>query len=231
MQEKLYLKNNTNHKISAILSKPAKTNSKSVIIMCHGLNSSKDSLTNVELEKVFLRNNIAVFRFDFFAHGESEGNSENRSVNEFVSNVLKSIEYVKQIGYIHIGVYGASFGGVASVIAASKSHDIEVMALKAAGIGQTSRKMYQYKVDFDAKIWIKAGEKINIPTLIIHGTSDEDVEMELGKELSQSIKNSKFHLYSEANHRFSKKEDFDRMIKDISEFIIKNIGNGKTIEK
>lgn len=218
----MYLRSDSGHKISTILSKPVKE-SKKIVIMCHGLNSGKDTLTNIELEKVFLKHDIAVLRFDFFAHGESEGNKENRSVNEFVDNVQKAINYVKNIGYIKIGIYGSSFGGVAATIAASKNSDLMVMALKAAGMGQTSRKMIQYRTDFDNKSWIKAGEKIEMPTLIIHGTSDEDVEVELGKDLAKAIKGSKLELYSGADHRFTKKDDFERMIKDISDFIILNL--------
>jgi len=227
MQEKTYLVNESGHKISAILSKPIKE-SKTIVIMCHGLNSGKDSLTNIELEKVFLKHDIAVFRFDFFAHGESEGNKEDRSINEFVDNVQKAINYVKNLGYSKIGIYGASFGGVAATIAASRNSDLIVMALKAAGMGQTSRKMIQYKKDFDNKSWIKSGEKVTIPTLIIHGTSDEDVEVELGKNLANAIKGSKLELYSGADHRFSRKDDFEKMIKDISEFIIKHLHKGRT---
>ena len=227
MHEKIHLLNESGHKISAILSKPIQE-SKSIVVMCHGLNSGKDSLTNTELEKIFLKHDVAVFRFDFFAHGESEGNKEDRSVNEFVDNVQKAIQYVKTLGYNNIGIYGASFGGVASIMAASKTNDIKVMALKAAGMGQTSRKMQQYKVDFDNKSWIKAGDKVKIPTLIIHGTADEDVELDLGKDLAKSIKGSKLEIYSGADHRFTKKDDFERMIKDISEFIIEHLHKGRT---
>jgi pimeloyl-ACP methyl ester carboxylesterase len=221
MQEKLHFKDKTGNKISAILSRPKNVHSHSVVIMCHGLNSSKDSATNIELEKIFLRNDISVFRFDFFAHGESEGNKDDRTVDEFVNNVLQSMEYLKHLGYKNIGIYGASFGGVASVIAASKNSDLKVMALKATGMGQTSRKMQQYKNDFDNKSWIRAGKKIVIPTIIIHGTADEDVEVEFGKELSKSIIASKLELVEGADHRFSNKEDFEKMILKISEFIMK----------
>jgi dipeptidyl aminopeptidase/acylaminoacyl peptidase len=95
------------------------------------------------------------------------------------------------------------------------------MALNAPGMGQTSRKMPNYKKDFDTKSWIRAGAKVMIPTLIIHGTADEDVEVELGQELAKSIKISQIELFKGADHRFTKKEDFDKMVKDISDFIIK----------
>ena len=130
---------------------------------------------------------------------------------------------MKSKGYIDIGICGTSFGGVASVIVSSKNNAIKVLALKAAGMGQTSRKMSNYMKHFESKTWIKAGEKIKIPTLILHGIQDKDVEIELGKQLHQAIKTSKIIIFDEADHKFSRTEDFDRSIKEISEFIIKNI--------
>ncbi|MBI2668068.1 alpha/beta hydrolase [Candidatus Woesearchaeota archaeon] len=218
MKQKIYLLDSNGNKICGILSSNKRTSS--IVVMCHGLNSGKDSSTNLALEKVFLKNNIDVLRFDFFGHMGSEGNVEDRNIEKFVDDILKSIEYLKKKNYKNIGLYGASFGGVASVIAVSKTSDIKVMALKAAGMGRTSRNIDNYKEDFKTKSWIKAGKKVKIPTLIIHGTKDEDVEVKFGKELAKSIKNSELKLYKGADHRFSKKEDFDKMVKDVSEFIM-----------
>ena len=222
MKEKTSFLNNYGNKIVGILSDSTDNTDKSVIIMCHGLNSGKDSTTNIALEKIFLNHNIDVFRFDFFSHGESEGKVEDRNVNEFVENILEALEYLKKKGYKNMGIYGASFGGVASVIAASKNSNIMVMALKATGMG-SSRKVSNYKKDFETKSWIKAGNKVKIPTLIVHGTADEDVEVELAKELANSIKTSKIILFKDADHRFTKEKDFEKMIIEISTFIIRHL--------
>jgi pimeloyl-ACP methyl ester carboxylesterase len=222
MQEKIYFNDVLGYRIVAILSRPAKamvSGKNPIAILCHGLNSSKDANTNIALEKIFLENKIDVFRFDFFAHGESEGDVADRNVTVFVDNILQSIEYVKNLGYKDIGLYGASFGGMAAVIAASKSKDVKVLALKAAGMGP-SRDMPQYKKDFDSKTWITAAQKIAIPSLIIHGTADELIEPDYAKELADSIQSSNLLLYEGADHRFTNEKDFERVIRDVSKFII-----------
>lgn len=220
-EEKVIFKDSKGNKLSGILSD---SNSKvKIVILCHGLNSKKDSSTNLALVKAFSRHGIATFRFDFFAHGESEGKVEDRTVEKFVDGLLKAVDYVKGQGYSKIGVCGASFGGMTAVIAATKTPDIKAIALKAAGMGQTSRKMPNYKEDFDTKIWIKAGEKVKIPTLIVHGTEDEDVEIQLGEELAKSIKASKFIKFEGADHRFTNPEDFEKSVKLISDFISNNL--------
>ena len=222
METKISFKNSHEKKLSAILSTPAPDKILPVIILCHGLDTGKDATTNVKLADIFLKNNIASFRLDFFAHGESEGKIEDRNVEEFVDDILCAIKFLKAKGYKKFGIYGGSFGGVASVIAASRNPDIKIMALKAAGMGQ-SRKMPNYKKDFDSKSWIKAGLKVKIPTLIVHGSVDEEIEVSLAKELAKSIKSSKLEIFKDADHRFSKKEDFDRCVDILSEFIISNI--------
>lgn len=222
MEEKSFFEDSNGNKLSAILSNPTNDLSK-IVILCHGLNSSKNGSTNTGLKEAFETHKISTFRFDFFAHGESEGQIEDRSVTKFVDGILKAITYLKKLGYKRIGICGTSFGGLSAVIAASQSSDLKVMALKAPGMGQTSRNISNYKDDFEKKIWIKAGESVIIPTLIVHGSEDEDVELRFGEELSRAIKSSKLIIFDGADHRFSKKDDHNKSIKDISEFIAKNL--------
>ncbi len=223
MQSKVVFENSKGDKLFGILSNPTGNKNCPVIILCHGLDARKESSTNLALEKIFSRHGIASFSFDFFAHGESEGKIEDRSLEEFVDDILNAIKYLKSQNYKIFGICGISLGGAAAVIAASRSPDLKVMALKAAGMGKRSRIMPNYKKDFDTKSWIKAGKNVRIPTLIVHGGADDYVEVPLAKELAKSIKTSKLEIFEGADHKFSRKEDFDRMVKDISEFIIKNI--------
>jgi predicted alpha/beta-fold hydrolase len=57
MQEKVFFLDSKGIKVSAILTTPQKTHAP-IVIMCHGLNSGKDSTTNLALEKIFLNNKI-----------------------------------------------------------------------------------------------------------------------------------------------------------------------------
>jgi pimeloyl-ACP methyl ester carboxylesterase len=218
MNEKVFFKDSHGHKLAAYYL--PSNNMDAIVVMCHGLNSGKDSTTNKKLEKIFLENGISVFRFDFFAHGESEGKNDERTLNEFVDNVVSACLYVKNLGYKNIGIYAASFGGVAAAIAAPKIPELRVLAFKAAGMGHTSRFMPNYEDDFKKKIWIEEAKHIRVPSLIVHGIKDIDVEVELGENLADSIPKSRRILYESADHRFSKEEDFKRMIDDISKFII-----------
>ena len=217
---KIFFEDSKGHQLCGILSNSKIDKEKPMIILCHGLHSNKDSYTNIRLEKILNENEISTFRFDFFAHSESEGNFDDTSIDEFVDNILGSIKYLKNLGYSKIGLCGASFGAVAAVIATSKINNILLLALKSPGMGQTSRKMMQFKNDFNNKIWFTAGKKIYTPTLIIHGDADKDVELQQGIKLSESIKNSRMEIIKGADHTYSNPKDFEEMIKLISKFII-----------
>ena len=86
-------------------------------------------------------------------------------------------------------------------------------------MGHTSRFMPNYEDDFKKKIWIEEAKQIRIPSLIVHGTKDTDVEIELGEALADSIPGSRRLFYEGADYRFSREEDFKRMIDDISNFM------------
>jgi len=222
MENKIYYPDNLNNRICAILNTP-ENNTKSIVILGHGIDSTKNSNTNKQLDKIFLEKQIATLKFDLFARGESEGNINDSNIDRFVDDILKSIDFVKNKGYENIALYGASISGAAAVIAASKTPNLKTMVLKAPGIGQTTRKLENYKKDFENKTWINKGFEIKIPTLIIHGKKDEIIECKYSIELSKTIKNCELELFENADHRFTQKEDFDKMIKLLSGFIIEKI--------
>ncbi|MAG47838.1 hypothetical protein CL617_04485 [archaeon] len=248
MQEKIYFENSKGDKLCGILSSSNKENP--LIILSHGFASSKESSTNIELEKVLNENNISTFRFDFYGHGESEGKFENITISEGVDEVLNCVKFLKEKGYKKLGLVGGSFGGIVSILAASKlgngiyllvlkcpvSNHMEELITKGYRISPEKWKekgfleyqknlrlnysFYEDSVNIDG---YKAAESINIPTLIVHGDKDEAVPVEQSKKVSKIIKDCKLEIIEGANHRFSEEKDFNKMIKLISEFIIKNI--------
>ena len=85
----------------------------------------------MRLEEILNKNGISTFRFDFFGHGESEGKFEEITTSEAVDDIQNAIQFLKASGYKKMGLVGSSFGGLASIIAASKTNDLYVLALKS----------------------------------------------------------------------------------------------------
>ena len=253
MQEKSYFSNSKGNKICGILSNPTSELSTPVIILCHGFTTSKNNFTNTKLEKMFNEQKIATFRFDFFGHGESEGNFENITISEAVDNILNAIEYLKGKGFSKLGLIGSSFGGISSLIAASKTDDLFVLALKSPvsnylekelqkrtkeeiekwksdgfvtrinGKGEEKRLNYSFFEDFKNNDGYEAAKKVKIPVLIVHGDKDESVPIEQSKKTADILENCKLEIITGADHTYTKPSDFEKMLDLISKFVIEHI--------
>ena len=250
MKEKIYFKSSKGFRLCGILSNPHPGCYNPVIILCHGFSTSKDGRTYLNLERIFNDSGLVTFRFDFFGHGESGGQFEDITISEAVDDVLSAVGYVKQAGYRKIGLVGSSFGGIASIIAASRTKDLYVLALKSpvsnymgmlisrdhnknieewkesgfidvfGAEGQSLRLNYSFFEDAQRIRGYEAAEKITIPTLIVHGDRDETVPIEQSLKTSQLIKNCRLEIIEGADHIYSQPEDFEKMISLISEFIL-----------
>jgi dipeptidyl aminopeptidase/acylaminoacyl peptidase len=248
MIEKIYFENSKGNKLCGILSNPTENKDKPVIILCHGFTTSKNSSTYVRLEKILNENGISTFRFDFFGHGESEGKFEDVTTSEAAADILNAIKFLKNLGYSKSGLVGSSFGGMASIIAASKTDDLFILALKSP-VSDYLGKLISQKSEQEIETWRERGyiyykeklklnysffedagkvngheaaEKIRIPTLIVHGDKDDSVPIEQSKKTANLIENCKLEIIEGADHYYSKPEDFEKMLDLISKFIIKN---------
>ncbi len=255
MKKKMYFENSKGNRLCGILSNPTDETSKPVIILCHGFFTGKDSFTNSNLEQILNKEKISTFRFDFFGHGESEGSVEDITLSEAVDDILEAIECLKEEGYSKIALVGSSFGGAASIMAASQSNDLFALALKAPvpdykehstqkygedSIREWKERGYRYIMDkgkkykfnytffedYDNNNGYKAAEKIKIPTLIVHGDMDKSVSIERVRKISSFIKDCELVEFKNCGHEFDKPGEFNRMLTLISDFIIKQSKKG-----
>ena len=255
MKEKIDFKNSTGIRLCGILSDPHPGSSNPIIILCHGFSTHKDGRTNTRLEETFNTNGLATFRFDFYGHGESGGRLEDITISEAVDDVLQAIKFVPHSECRKIGLVGSSFGGMASILAASKSPNLSVLALKSpvsdyldrlifqdhkkkieewkekgfiqiiGAAGQNLRLNHSFYSDAQRIRGSEAAARIFIPTLIVHGDQDETVPVEQSIHISKLIKNCRLEIIHGANHVYSQPSHFEKMLDLISGFVLKHIKN------
>ncbi|MFH1105790.1 MAG: alpha/beta fold hydrolase [Candidatus Aenigmatarchaeota archaeon] len=250
MEQKIYFSNSKGDKLCGVLSEPAGRKDVAIII-CHGFMSDKNGESSQALQKELNKRNISTLRFDFYGHGESDGAFEDVTVTEAADDALNAIAYLKNKGY-KIGLVGTSFGGIAAIVAASKSKDLFVLCLRCpvsgywdkelhkggeAGIkewkkqgyeeyydleGKAHKLNYSFIEDFSKNNGYEAAEKIKTPTIIVHGDADEVVPVAQSKRLAKVIKASRLEIIKGADHNFSRESDFKESISLVAEFIMKH---------
>lgn len=110
-----------------------------MVILMHGIFSSKDFNPMPSLAKALARAGIASIRFDFDGHGKSEGRMQDMTIEKEIADAMVIWEYAKSLPFVtRIGFLGHSQGGViasmtAGRLAATGRHVPDGMVLLAPG--------------------------------------------------------------------------------------------------
>lgn len=131
MEQKMFFANSKGDKLCGILTNPTGDVTQPLIILTHGFHSTKNTKNFLLLRELLAQHNFSVFRFDTYGQGESEGKFEQLTVSEGVDDILQAIAYLKRQHFTRMGLIGSSFGGNASIMAAVRTHDLSVLALKS----------------------------------------------------------------------------------------------------
>lgn len=111
------------NKLTWMLSRPAENHDTPVVIACHGLAGSKDEISYKILEPDLIQNGIAMFRYDFLWHGESEGDFADITLSKAVESIISAYDLLVWKGFSKISLLGQSFGGCAAFNAAAVLND------------------------------------------------------------------------------------------------------------
>ena len=109
-----------------------------MVILMHGIFSSKDYNPMPALAKGLAQAGIASIRFDFNGHGKSEGRMQDMTIERELADAKAIWNYVRNLPYVEgIGLLGHSQGGViASMTAgrlAAEDHAPDALVLIAPG--------------------------------------------------------------------------------------------------
>lgn len=253
MIDKIYFESFRGTRLCGILSGPPPAGGTPAVVLCHGFSTNKNGKTNSRLEEMFNDSGLATFRFDFFGHGESGGKLEDITISEAEDDVLRAIAFVERAGYGTTGLVGSSFGGMASILAASRNPGLAVLALKSpvsdymdrlifqeqknkitewkkkgylqvpGAAGQNLKLNYTFFSDMEKVSGYEAAAKISVTTLIVHGNRDMTVPVEQSRRLSQVIQNCRLEIIDGADHTYSQPSHFEKMLESIAGFVLQHI--------
>ena len=92
-----------------------------MVILMHGIFSSKDYGPMPQLAKGLAKAGIASIRFDFDGHGKSEGRKQDMTIEKELADARAIWNYVQSLPYVSgIGLLGHSQGGVVASMTAGR---------------------------------------------------------------------------------------------------------------
>ena len=221
-----------------------------IIIACHGFGGDKESSAIEMLAKSLIKNNILVIAFDFPAHGESNVEGEEFTIENCINDLISVEEYAKeQYGDLPIGIFATSFGAYITLLKINKYgntyfsivlrapaicmdeifknsiliEDIENFKKRGYAILGYEKKMkvlYKYYEDLINNKLFNIYNK-NEKMLILQGTEDDMAPIsDTIKFIKEKNTNAKLEKIIGADHRMKKPGELEKAIETAKKYIL-----------
>ncbi|KAF6162497.1 hypothetical protein GIB67_006206 [Kingdonia uniflora] len=202
--EKVTLRNSYGEKLVGLLHE---TESAELVILCHGLGSSKESSTIVSLVSALVKEGISVFHFDFAGNGESEGSFQFGNYSREVEDLHAVVLYFSGAKHVISAILGHSKGEVQYRVTEDSlmerlSTDIHAASLTIGKNCSCSTSSVSCFIIYRCVIANKKKYRV----LTVHGSMDEVIPVEDASEFAKIISNHKLHIVEGANHCYTEHE-------------------------
>jgi putative redox protein len=124
-EEKVEFTNSRNLKLSGLLCN-SPTDSKSIVITCHGLSGTKSGGGKaVAMGKELNERGWSVLLFDFTGLGDSEGVFEEMTLTRQIDDLTCAVDWCIGKGFTRIVTQGRSFGGTTAICQAAGDNRVK----------------------------------------------------------------------------------------------------------
>ncbi|MBM4298752.1 MAG: alpha/beta fold hydrolase, partial [Deltaproteobacteria bacterium] len=118
--------------LAGVLHLAADSQSGGTVILCHGMESTKDSEKIVYLADQLAEHGIHALRFDFSYVGESSGKFENITYSGEVEDLRAAFEFMRHRYSGKIAIFGSSMGGTVALMFAAQEPAVAALTTVAA---------------------------------------------------------------------------------------------------
>jgi dienelactone hydrolase len=173
-----------------------------IVVFAHGSGSSRLSPRNREVAQALVQANLATLLFDLLTHDEEVAERYTRhlrfDIPLLAERLIGAIEWIRvhdRIATLPVGVFGASTGAAAALIAAARLSNVGAVVCRGG------------RPDLAAD----ALARVRCPTLLIVGSADTDV-LELNRRaMQQMTAHTKLHVVRGATHLFEEPGALDEV--------------------
>ena len=222
-------KNRRGDTLSGVLHHPAGGKPKGAVILCHGMDSDKNSEKLIYLGRALAQQGMFALRFDFSYVGESSGKFEDITYSGELDDLRAAYALVGNDSPGKTAIFGSSMGGTVALLFAAEQTDIAALVtlaaplhpenfpkrmLTAAQVEEWRHRGFMYfngrrlnvalLEDLESLNVAMVAKKISCPVLILHGDADEVVPVREAYELEKCLSRPKRLLIFEGgDHRLS----------------------------
>jgi putative redox protein len=218
------------------------------VILCHGMESTKDGAKQRLLGERLSRAGISVLRFDFSYVGESEGEFADLTFRGEVDDLVGAWDFFRTRAGGPIGLLGSSMGGAVALLFAAEEPRVRALATIAA-VARPARALAELR-PAELERWRTAGilslggvrlkrsflddvetldvigacRKIACPTFLAHGDADRVVPCSDAEEIAAALGGEhRLKIYPGADHRFSKPSDLETLLEDCAAWLERHL--------
>jgi dipeptidyl aminopeptidase/acylaminoacyl peptidase len=222
------------------------------VILCHGMESTKEGTKHKLLGERLSRRGFDVLRFDFSYVGESEGEFEDLSVRGEVEDLAGAWAFLRARVSGPIGILGSSMGGTVALLFAASEPTVAALATIAA-VADLRRMLAELRPaeidrwrtdgvfalagirlkktfleDVETLDVLAACRSVRCPAFVAHGDADLVVPLSDGEAIAAALGGEhRLKIYPGADHRFSKPSDLEEMLADTSEWLATHVARGE----
>ncbi len=229
--------------LAGILHHPRKGSSDTVVVVAHGMLSSKDSDKHRSICEAAAAVGATAVRFDFRGRGESEGDPSILTVSNEIEDFAAVIADVHHRGFTRVIAIGSSLGGTVAILSGAADRCIAGLVTIAApsrlpeqpreAWGGSQQKDSGERIEvapgefIDAEFFrdaqrhdvVAAAHAIDCPWLIIHGAADPVVPVEDAELLAANGRDANLIVHPSAGHRFDQPEEREWLIGRVVAFL------------
>ncbi len=253
MEERVTFTNGRGERLAGVLHLPPGASAVGVIL-CHGMESSKESLKLTHLGATLSRAGFTVLRFDFTGSGESTGEFAAITCTRHVDDLAAAHGLLQDLGAGRVAIVGSSMGGTTALMYAGAAEGVAALVTLAAPYDPRelierdfppramSRWRAQGFIEFDGRrlhasfleealtIDVAAAvARIRCPTLVIHGDADATVPVAQGQALHGALRMDKeLCILPGADHRFTDPQGRGEALRRTEAWIMRHLGSPTT---
>ena len=227
-----------NKTLRGLLSTPDNGKYKNLIPMFHGFTGHKNEHAYLfkQLTEQFVELGYATIRFDFSGNGDSDGHFEEMTFYTLMDEAKAIMEYAYNLSGKKLISLGFSMGGCINSLISHQMKDMveRIVLISAAGtMNDNAKRREKFKKDPEDKLIDLGGFYLSQefidsfqrelmahatdfekPVLLIHGSLDQAVPVEVSKKYNELYPNSTLHIVEGAPHGYASVE-FRNEIKNI----------------